>query len=520
MAVTFVGYDRNQLMTQIQQYLISKGYWEAGTWNTDTGYIMLQLLADLVATENYSINRAYEEVFEETSRRLDMLVGALHRKGFDFSRVFNEQYRQAQITGWYVHHETNPAVSSTSVLCGKAWNYDMAFRLSFTGYVTYSKTGLPVTTIPGYFTFDSSQDLMSVGRDTIQIVQNVSDVYLNSAFVGEILRTGTADIDIDTQNQISSEYTLPAGQNVILERSFINSLVYYPMAFTTTTRNTVVKLPQVSKIITLIKNGTDPVPVWLNKYQSLTLPRAYLSVAEDGTPTLVVEDFPIGTTFNVVGKLLSGTTDPHYDLTGSEPFTVTFTITHAQLIFNNTGIYVPPSDAEYQVNGATETAPGVWDIPLSQFSLSPTYFEIQLVTQSTIDPDQDLYTLRTNLFAAYPAVGNPPVFTLTNHAAPPFLSGLGWDLNNHYHDPVTAETRTMSYMKDHYLQHKLYGNESLASINDIKRMMNDLPFINNYDVYKVGPLVHIKVDPFIPSVEDVINTHLSGALFAYIIESL
>jgi hypothetical protein len=135
--------------------------------------------------------------------------------------------------------------------------------------------------------------------------------------------------------------------------------------------------------------------------------------------------------------------------------------------------------------------------------------------QSNADSAYDEYVLATQLIGAFSTDPYNPYDRVLPLPTGPWQMFIDWVTTV---TPVTS--RTADSIRNRYLQHKLYGNESLASINDINRMLNDMPFLNSYNVFKVGPLVHIAVQPFAPSVEDYINAKLAGALFTYVIEAM
>ena len=519
----FTGYDSDQLFAQIQAYMISKGYWDAGTWSTDTGQLMLRLLADLIASENYTINRSYEEVFEETARRIDTIAGALHRKGFDFSRLLEDGVYQTVVSDFLYNNtltdDHSLAFEYAPLLCANPWEYRLTGGMYYEGYITFRKSGM-THTVDVYYAFDAAGHLYCVGKDTMLLQKFVaadfsSTISPTSPVIGgywTINRMNDGSASITSSSNQHTIYT-PVGpliaDTTLLESALMNTV----QTFTTGTRNTVVMLDDITQIYSLIQDGTTPVIVRKNRYQSLDLNKAYLSMNNTGKLILKLEEFAIGSGFALTTKKRTyASSAQSYTLhANTEPYLISFVVTRAVMAVSHNTL---PADTQVRIEHATKLSEdgvySLWDMDLTYLSglLAQPWMATHMVCESTITADLDFFPLKWRGFCSTASsFYGSTEYEFPASAKPTQTAQISAAISR---QPAAF---TVEYLRN-FLKDKLFGNQSLVSINDIKRTLNDIPFVQAYNVFNESG-IKITFCPYEATIQTAIDAKLAGSFFTY-----
>lgn len=498
----FTGYDSDQLMSQIQQYMIEKGYWNDQIWATDSGQLILRLMSELIAVNNYSVNRVYEESFEETARRLDTTVQALHRKGFDFNKVLENNIRKFEI---------NSQAGSFHAITQVAFQTPPpAYKLTvnFSGRLVFRR----VSMVESYqYLFNFKEDWYSINNDVVEVISYVP--LSQCRFVREI-----AYINAGWYR----EFTLSSSDiNLIIAESTLTKIIESTKTFSISALNYELIVSNILRIMELIVD-TSEIVINKNRYENLDFPKCYLSVAESGKPSMLFEEFSIGSAGEIrvlensslVNSIKTDNTEMtdaqrQYWFEADEYAFVKVDIFRPEFAtgyYIVDGIYDPTSDS-YKIKVEdliydtdltlrrvqctfTGSSVGTVDLSLYVHGLFPGLFECTEATNTT-------FRLRSNSYA---------------------ISGYGDYVRTVSHN-LYVNTTTLDNVFDvaslkAFLKTKLFSNNALVSVGDINTVLAQINGIVGSNSFQDGGL-KICIHPDTIPLRDVVNGVMSGSFFPY-----
>ncbi len=489
----FTGYDSDQLMVQIQQYLIDNGYWNTEIWGTDSGMLLMWLLSELISVDNYAVNRAYEESFEETARRIDTLVQALHRKGFDFSKFLqNTQFVVGVRNQSLIYTMSNP---------GTTTNIRVEAAIKFTGKFKFRRFNMEQV----------EGDLYEFGSDWYGI--NTNEIILETPveMLGNYIY-GIKDSVLGSHLGLAN-FSLKSGLSAVVDY-LLTGQTEEISSFVNSSLNSSVVLEDISQIKSLTAD-TLAVEVHKNRWESLDLPKAYLSCAETGVPNLMLEEFPIGTAFVLemwknyrsslfyrTNTLVEGT-DAEWVFESDEYCNIMLTpgsgYDLAPAVVNG-GILQPDGSYNLKVEDMIYDS----DLALRRFSVTLTagggpvdvYIQVKGTTANIFDC---LYASETS-FRLRGAVipGNPNFFQ--SHTI-------------YFVDRTNSSLLDVVAIKN-FLKEKMYSNQALVSESDANRVLSQLRGVIGYNVYKDDG-IKVCVYPDNAAIRLAVSEIFAGSFFEY-----
>lgn len=273
----FTGYDSDQLMAQMRQRMIDNGYWNDQIWGTDSGQLLLRLMSELIAVNNYSVNRVYEESFDETARRIGTIVQSLHRKGFDFNKVLENNMGKSKISTQY----GNFLAYNNSFPSGPILTY-FTLRVNFSGKLKFKRVGM-TEDYENLFNF-YNHDWFNLNTNSL-VAETV--VPLDNC---------NYHTTITSLGQFMSAFNLLANDaNVLVAESILARLVETTKTFSISSLNYELITSGIVSIMELII-ASSVTEIKSNRWETLDYPKAYLSIAQDGRPSLKLEEHAIGST--------------------------------------------------------------------------------------------------------------------------------------------------------------------------------------------------------------------------------
>lgn len=439
----FTGNDSDQIFSSMQQYMIDNGYWDENVWGTDSGQLFMRLMAEIVAANNYSVNRLYEESFEETARRIDTLVLALHRKGFVFEKFLNNNTKIYNIHRYYYYYHFSK--TNTYSLYRYQFYAKGKLKIKFKNIVNEIDNFYKINNDLNFYLLDSNQtDYYVIPMTYSGFGYTVAET--NSYQVCQVSAGANNCVSIS-----NSKFIFAANE---LFNEILNS------------NNTEFILNTIYKIFNFKVNNISK-NILKNKYEDITeINKAYMSLTNTGIPNLILENYLIGDEIeiNYMKEKLGLSYIHNLDIPTSN-LEILMELETNIIMYDEFG------------NITAEYTPQQWK--------DQTLAAIYHLQYKTVSSDGKIYSLFNHSF-----------WTPTDDAT--INITLDFFLSKQQNTNIDINT-VKSFLKE-----KLYSNNALVSVSDINRLLAQT-VVSGYNAYKESGL-KISVYPDNEALVDTVMT--------------